>query len=175
MAAAALAMVVANSPLAEAFDRMLHLTFEIRLGDAGLAKPLILWINDGLMAVFFLLVGLELKREVLEGHLSSLGKAALPAFAAAGGMALPILLFVWLNQGDPDAMRGWAIPAATDIAFALGILSLMGDRVPSSLKALLLSVAVFDDLGAITIIALFYTYELSTMGAGHVHPDGAKR
>ena len=166
MAVSALAMIIANSPFAEPYNGLLDLPFEIRLGDASLAKPLILWINDGLMAVFFLLVGLELKREVLEGHLSSLSSAALPAFAAVGGMAIPALVYAGLNQGDADAMRGWAIPAATDIAFALGILSLLGDRVPRALKAFLLSVAIFDDLGAIMIIALFYTDELSTAALG---------
>ena len=166
MAVSVLAMVIANSPGAEMYNRLLDLPFEIRLGNAGLAKPLILWINDGLMAVFFLLVGLELKREVIEGHLSSLRSAALPAFAAVGGMAAPALIYVALNSGDASAMQGWAIPAATDIAFALGILSLLGDRVPPSLKAFLLSVAIFDDLGAIVIIALFYTAELSTTALG---------
>jgi NhaA family Na+:H+ antiporter len=166
MAVSVFAMMLANSPVADAYNGLLDLPFEIRLGDAGLAKPLILWINDGLMAVFFLLVGLELKREVLEGHLSTLSSAALPAFAAVGGMAVPALVFFALNQGDESAMRGWAIPAATDIAFALGILSLLGDRVPPALKAFLLSVAIFDDLGAIAIIALFYTAELSTTALG---------
>jgi len=166
MAVSVLAMIIANSPGAAAYNRLLDLPFEIRLGNAGLAKPLILWINDGLMAVFFLLVGLELKREVIEGHLSSLRSAALPAFAAVGGMAAPALIYVALNSGDASAMQGWAIPAATDIAFALGILSLLGDRVSPSLKAFLLSVAIFDDLGAIVIIALFYTAELSTTALG---------
>jgi NhaA family Na+:H+ antiporter len=161
MAVSALALILANSPFADAYNGLLDLPFEVRLGEAELAKPLVLWINDGLMAVFFLMVGLELKREVLEGHLSSLSSAALPAFAAIGGMAVPALVYAALNSGDPSAMRGWAIPAATDIAFALGILSLLGDRVPPALKAFLLSVAIFDDLGAIVIIALFYTAELS--------------
>jgi NhaA family Na+:H+ antiporter len=162
MAAAALAMVVANTPLSAQYERVLALTFEVRLGAAGISKPLLLWINDGLMAVFFLLVGLELKREVVEGHLSSLKSASLPAFAAVGGMAAPALIYSYLNWGDAVAMRGWAIASATDIAFALGILALLGSRVPPALKALLLSVAIFDDLGAIVIIALFYTAELST-------------
>lgn len=161
MAVAVLAMVVANSPLASSYSNALALPLEIRLGTFGIAKPLLLWINDGLMAVFFLLVGLELKREVLEGHLSSLRSASLPAFAAVGGMAVPALVFAYANWGDPVAMRGWAIPSATDIAFALGVLSLLGPRVPPALKAFLLSVAIFDDLGAIVIIAVFYTAQLS--------------
>jgi NhaA family Na+:H+ antiporter len=161
MAAAALAMVVANSPLAGAYTAFLELPVEARIGAVGIAKPMVLFINDGLMAVFFLLVGLELKRELLEGHLSSLRDAALPAIAAVGGMAAPAAIYAWLNWGDPAAMRGWAIPAATDIAFALGVLMLLGDRVPAALKAFLLSVAIFDDIGAIIIIAAFYTASLS--------------
>ena len=163
MATAALAMVVANSPLAERYEAFLALPFEVRLGGVGLGKPLLLWINDGLMAVFFLLVGLELKREVLEGHLSDVRRAVLPALAAVGGMVVPAACYVLLNRGDAAAMRGWAIPAATDIAFALGVLSLLGPRVPAALKAFLLSVAIFDDLGAIVVIALFYTEKLSAL------------
>ncbi len=161
MAATVLAMLVANSPLSGYYGRLLDLPFEIRLGGFGIAKPLLLWINDGLMAVFFLLVGMELKREVAEGHLSSLRQASLPALAAVGGMALPAAFFSVFNWGDPVAMKGWAIPAATDIAFALGVLSLLGNRVPPALKAFLLSVAIFDDLGAIVVIAIFYTAQLS--------------
>ncbi len=161
MAAAALAMVVANSPLAGGYSGVLELPLEIRLGSLGIAKPLLLWINDGLMAVFFFLIGMELKREVMEGHLSSLRTAILPAVAAVGGMAAPAAFYFWFNRGDPVALQGWAIPAATDIAFALGVLSLLGDRVPPALKAFLLSVAIFDDLGAIVVIALFYTSQLS--------------
>lgn len=166
MVAAVLAMVVANSPLAALYSGTLALELEIRVGTFDITKPLILWINDGLMAVFFLLVGLELKREIVEGHLSSLQRASLPAFAAVGGMAAPALVYVAFNSGDPVAMKGWAIPAATDIAFALGIVSLLGDRVPRALKALLLSIAIFDDLGAIMIIALFYTADLSVVALG---------
>ncbi|MFC1659891.1 Na+/H+ antiporter NhaA [Gemmatimonadota bacterium] len=161
MAATAVALGVANSPLGPAYRGFLNIPFVVRFGTAGIEKPLILWINDGLMAVFFFLVGLELKREVLQGHLSSIRQALLPGFAAAGGMVVPALIFSGFNWGDPVAMKGWAIPAATDIAFALGILSLLGTRAPSALKAFLLSVAIFDDLGAIVIIALFYSAELS--------------
>lgn len=163
MAAAALALVVANSPLAAWYAVLLDVPFEIRAGALGIAKPLLLWINDGLMAVFFFLVGLELKRELLEGHLSSLRAAALPAFAAAGGMVVPAALYAAFNRGDAAAMTGWAIPTATDIAFALGVLSLLGNRVPTALKAFLLSVAIFDDLGAILVIAVFYTSDLSLL------------
>jgi NhaA family Na+:H+ antiporter len=161
MATTAVALVVANSPLGSAYARILEIPLVVSFGSAGIEKPLLLWINDGLMAVFFFLIGLELKREVLEGHLSSIRQALLPGFAAVGGMALPALIYAGFNWGDPIAMKGWAIPAATDIAFALGILSLLGPRIPPALKAFLLSVAIFDDLGAIIIIALFYTAELS--------------
>jgi len=161
MGAAVLALVVANSPLAGIYTSFLELPVEAHIGALGISKPMILWINDGLMAVFFLLVGLELKRETLEGHLSSLRDAALPAFAALGGMALPAAIYAWFNWGDAAAMKGWAIPSATDIAFALGVLMLFGERVPAALKAFLLSVAIFDDIGAIIIIAAFYTSELS--------------
>ena len=163
MAAAALAMLVANSPLQSFYQGLLALPFEIRLGTFAIAKPLLLWVNDGLMAIFFLLIGLELKREVLDGHLSNIRSAALPAFAAAGGMMGPVVIYVLFNWGDPVAMRGWAIPTATDIAFALGILTLLGRSVPG-LKAFLLGIAIFDDLAAIVIIAVFYTAELSLVG-----------
>ena len=160
-AAAAVAMAAANSPLSPHYESFRSLPFEIRLGEWGLVKPLLLWINDGLMAVFFLLVGMELKREMLEGHLSSVRQASLPAIAAAGGMLVPAAVYAVTNWGDPAAMRGWAIPAATDIAFALGVLLLLGERVPVALKVFLLSVAIFDDLGAIAVIALFYTEQIS--------------
>lgn len=161
MAAAVLAMIVANSPLKDVYNGFLATPFTIQLGDAGISKAVILWINDGLMAVFFLLIGMELKREMAEGHLSTLRRAALPAFAAVGGMIAPALIFVAFNRNDPIALQGWAIPAATDIAFALGVLSLLGPRVPAVLKAFLLSVAIFDDLGVIVVIALFYSSHLS--------------
>ncbi|MEZ4585062.1 MAG: Na+/H+ antiporter NhaA [Gemmatimonadales bacterium] len=166
MAAAALALLVANSPLSGYYVGLLSVPVEIRVGALQIAKPLLLWVNDGLMAVFFLLVGMELKREVLEGHLSSLRLAVLPGFAALGGMLAPAALYVAFNRGDPAALGGWAIPTATDIAFALGVLSLLGGRVPAALKAFLLSVAIFDDLGAIVVIALFYTADLSLLSLG---------
>lgn len=163
MLAAVLALIVANSPLATLYAALLDVPLEVRIDTFEIAKPLLLWINDGLMAVFFFLVGMELKREVLEGHLSSLRAASLPAFAAVGGMLVPAAIYAAFNWGDSVAMNGWAIPAATDIAFALGVLSLLGKRVPTVLTALLLSIAIFDDLGAIVVIALFYTAELSTL------------
>src|SRR5690606_17463495 len=136
---------------------------KLRIGVAAIAidKPLLLWINDGLMVLFFIVVGLELKREMVVGHLSSLRTASLPAIAAVGGMVAPALIYTAFNHDSPVAMRGWAIPTATDIAFALGVLSLLGSRVPPGLKAFLLSIAIFDDLGAIAIIAIFYTDHLS--------------
>ena len=161
MVAAVLALVVANSPLSSAYEALLDVPVQVRVGALDIAKPLILWINDGLMAVFFLLVGMELKREVVEGHLSSLRQASLPAFAALGGMLAPAAIYLALNRGDAAARSGWAIPMATDIAFALGVVALLGSRVPASLKALLLSIAIFDDLGAIVVIAAFYTEKLS--------------
>jgi Na+:H+ antiporter, NhaA family len=163
---AMLALAIANSPLAAYYDILLDLPIEVRIGSFEIAKPVLLWINDGLMAIFFFLVGLELKREVIEGHLSSLRRASLPAIAAVGGMLVPAFIYWALNKNDPLASGGWAIPTATDIAFALGVLSLLGDRVPTALKALLLSIAVFDDLGAIIVIAVFYTADLSTMSLG---------
>jgi NhaA family Na+:H+ antiporter len=163
MGAAVLALLVANSPLAVWYAALLDLPLAISIGSFGIAKPLLLWVNDGLMAVFFFLIGLELKREVLEGHLSSLRQASLPAFAAVGGMLVPAAFYTAFNWTDSVAMKGWAIPTATDIAFALGVLSLLGERVPAALKAFLLSVAIFDDLGAIIVIALFYTADLSSL------------
>ncbi len=168
--AALLALVVANSPLAGAYIAALDTQVIAGIGSAVIDKPLLLWINDGLMAVFFFLVGLEVKREILGGQLSSWSKASLPLSAAIGGMALPALVFLIINSGEPANQAGWAIPAATDIAFALGILALLGPRVPVALKALLLAIAIIDDIGAITIIALFYsgTIDMNMLGAGGV-------
>lgn len=159
--AAALAMLVANSPLAPIYAALVDLPVEVRVGDFTIAKPLLLWINDGLMAIFFFLVGLELKREVLEGQLSDPREIVFPALGAIGGMLVPAAIYIWFNQGDDIALQGWAIPAATDIAFALAVLALLGNRVPISLKIFLVSVAIFDDVGAIAIIALFYSSDLS--------------
>jgi NhaA family Na+:H+ antiporter len=158
----ALAMVLVNSPAAGYYDALLGTRASVSVGEFAIDKPLLLWINDGLMAAFFFLVGLELKREVMEGELSSPAQIVLPAVAAVGGMAVPALFYVAVNWGDPATLRGWAIPSATDIAFALGVLSLLGRRVPVALKLFLLTLAIIDDLGAIVIIALFYTAELST-------------
>lgn len=161
--ATVIALLLQNSSLSELYSSFLHTHVEIRFGNLQIAKPLLLWVNDGLMAIFFFLIGLEVKREIFEGHLSSLSQIVLPGLAAVGGMVVPALVFVAFNQGESFAMKGWAIPTATDIAFALGILSLLGDRTPLSLKAFLLALAIIDDLGAIVIIALFYTVELSTV------------
>jgi NhaA family Na+:H+ antiporter len=164
--AALAAMLVANSPAASAYQAFLDTPIVIQIGAFEIAKPLLLWVNDGLMAVFFFLVGLELKRELLEGELSTIQQAFLPVAAAVGGIAAPAAIYAVLNAGDPQALRGWAIPAATDIAFALGVLALLGSRVPQSLKVFLLTLAILDDLGAIVIIALFYTENLSWLSLG---------
>jgi len=160
-AAAAMALMLANSPLETFYIQFLDLPLAIQIGGLAIAKPLLLWVNDGLMASFFMLVGLEVKREVVEGELSRVSDAALPAIAALGGMAGPALVYLACNWGDAEALRGWAIPTATDIAFALGVLALVGPRAPASLKVFLLALAIIDDLGAIIIIAAFYTAELS--------------
>jgi NhaA family Na+:H+ antiporter len=161
--AAVLAILIANSPASPFYDSLLQIPLEVRAGNFEIAKPLLLWINDGLMAIFFFLIGLELKREVLEGELSKPSQIVLPAIGALGGMSIPALIYVYFNRNDPIALNGWAIPAATDIAFALGVLASLGNRVPTSLKVFLLTLAIFDDLGAIVIIAVFYTSDLSTL------------
>ncbi len=158
MVSAALALIVANSPVSNVYFDALH-TYALGLSLGH-------WVNDGLMSVFFLLVGLEIKREMLDGQLSSWSRRVLPGVAAAGGMLFPALIYVALNRHSPDTLRGWAIPTATDIAFALGVLSLLGPRVPTSLKVFLTALAIIDDLGAVLIIALFYTADLSLPALG---------
>ncbi|WP_122413876.1 Na+/H+ antiporter NhaA [Pseudomonas viridiflava] len=161
IAAAALALIINNSPLSWLYNAFLETPVEARIGALQIAKPLLLWINDGLMALFFLVIGLEVKREVLEGHLSKPSQIVLPGAAAIGGMVVPALIYVALNTGNAEALNGWAIPMATDIAFALGVLALLGKRVPVSLKLFLMTLAIIDDLGAIIVIALVYSGELS--------------
>lgn len=161
LAGAILAMLVANSPLASLYDALLGTTVAVQVGALAIDKPLLLWINDGLMAVFFFLVGLEIKREILEGELSSFSQIVLPGMGALGGMIVPAAIYTWLNWADPVALDGWAIPVATDIAFALALLGVFGSRVPIGLKVFLLTLAIFDDLAAIIIIALFYSGDLS--------------
>jgi Na+:H+ antiporter, NhaA family len=161
MLAVALAMILANSPLSGLYQGFLDTPVQVRFGQLDINKPLLLWVNDGLMALFFLLIGLEVKRELIEGALSSVSKASLPTFAALGGMVFPALVYLGFNFGNEATQNGWAIPAATDIAFALGVLALLGNRVPVALKVFLLALAIIDDIGVIVIIALFYSTELS--------------
>ena len=163
MLTAVAAMVIANSPLSPWYDLLLDIPVVVAVGTFEIAKPLLLWINDGLMALFFFLIGLELKREFLEGDLSKPGQVTLPAIGAVGGMLVPALCYAALNYDNPVALNGWAIPTATDIAFALGILAIIGTKVPLQLKVFLTSLAIFDDLGAIIVIAAFYTEQLSVL------------
>lgn len=159
--AAVLAMLLKNSPWADWYGELLTLPIQIRAGDLNLDKPLVLWVNDGLMAIFFLMVTLEIKREILIGHLSRPSDLILPGAAAVGGMLMPAVIFIAFNWGNADDLQGWAIPTATDIAFSLGVLALFGSRVPLPLKVFLMTLAVLDDLGAIVIIAIFYSDNLS--------------
>lgn len=164
--AAMLALIVANSPLSVHYDHLLHTDLTLGIAPASLTKSLLHWINDGLMVVFFFLVGLEIKRELKVGALKSAKTAALPAIAAVGGMAVPAIIYAAFNWNDPAALHGWAIPAATDIAFAMGVIAVLGSRVPFALKVFLLALAIIDDLGAILIIAFFYTSDLSLVALG---------
>ena len=161
IAAAALALIINNSPLSHYYTAFLDVPVAVQIGALQIAKPSLLWINDGLMALFFLLIGLEVKRELLEGQLSKPSQVVLPGAAAIGGMVVPALIYWYINKDYPDALDGWAIPMATDIAFALGVLALLGKRVPVSLKLFLMTLAIIDDLGAIIVIAVFYSSELS--------------
>lgn len=161
LTAAIIAMLAANSPLADLYSELLDITVAVQVGALLISKPLLLWVNDGLMAVFFFLIGLEIKREVMEGELSSVSQIVLPGVGALGGMIIPASIYIWMNWGDPIALDGWAIPVATDIAFALALLSVFGNRVPTALKVFLLTLAIFDDLAAIVIIAIFYSGDLS--------------
>ena len=156
-----IAMLTANSPLAGIYAALVDMTVAVQVGNLVINKPLLLWVNDGLMAVFFFLIGLEIKREIMDGELSSFDQVILPGMGALGGMLVPASIYIWLNLGDSVALDGWAIPVATDIAFALALLGSFGARVPTSLKVFLLTLAILDDIAAIAIIALFYSADLS--------------
>ena len=162
LAFATLAMIFANSPLKELYFDFLSMPVSIKVGLFSIHKPLLMWVNDGFMAVFFVLVGLEVKREMLVGAISSYQQAVFPAIGALGGMVVPALVFLLINSGHPEFQQGWAIPMATDIAFAVGVLGLLGKRVPFALKIFLLALAIIDDLGAIVVIAIFFSHDLST-------------
>ncbi len=163
MVATVIALIVANSPLATFYNMLISVSAGVHIGDFILNKPLLLWINDGLMAIFFFLVGLELKREMMEGQLAQPSNVVLPVLGAIGGMLVPALIYLAFNHQDPIFSAGWAIPAATDIAFALGILALLGKGIPSSVKLFLVTLAIIDDIGAILIIAFFYTNNIATL------------
>lgn len=158
---ATLAIVLANTPFSDLYFSFLQTPVSVQIGTFIINKPLLMWVNDGLMAVFFMLVGMEVKRELLEGSLSSYQRAIFPAIAAVGGMVIPAVIFVLFNSEHPEYQQGWAIPMATDIAFALGVVALLGKRVPLALKIFLLALAIIDDLGAIVVIALFFSHDLS--------------
>lgn len=159
--AALVALVMANSPLQNLYEHLFDTVVQVRIAGLNIEKPLLLWVNDGLMAIFFLVIGLEVKREILEGALSTRDQASLPVFAALGGMVVPAAIYLFFNHQDPTLKSGWAIPAATDIAFALGVMALLGKRVPASLKVFLLALAIADDLGVVLIIAVFYSHGMS--------------
>ena len=166
LVAAVLAMLVANSPLQWLYNAFLETPVTVGIGGLIINKPLLLWVNDGLMAIFFFLIGLEIKREIVEGEMSAPSRALLPGLGALGGMIVPAAIYAWLNWNDPGALNGWAVPVATDIAFALALLGSFGSRVPVALKIFLLTLAIFDDLAAIIIIALFYSGDLSLTALG---------
>lgn len=160
---ALLALFIDNSPLASYYETFFHTPLSVSLGNFKLEKPLLLWINDGFMTIFFLLVGLEIKRELIEGELNTISKVVLPMIAAVGGMAIPAAIYLGINWHDPLALKGWAIPVATDTAFSLAILSLLGKRIPDSLRMFLTALAIFDDIGAIIVMAVFYTARISLL------------